>query len=696
MQFPPDLLPRVEPRRAINVRSVLLGLAGVVFVCGLTPYSDYALNNTPLVGNNLPLGLTVAVFLFALLINGPLLRWAPRLAFSSGEIVVAFSMTLISCALPSRGLMAFFVPSLVAPWYTPDGEHRAVFAALKLPAWLFPTFSADNYEAQLRDEEQLISAIVRGYVGRINEYDGAIPYAAWITPALAWSVFIFAFFGALMCLMVLVRRQWLENERLGFPLAQVQLALIEQPAPGKALNTLFRSRPFWIAVGIVLAIRLFNAGAAYWPQYVPGLSMGYNFTGIFTEEPFVHLSRSAMSASIYLIIVGIIFFVPKTIAFSLWAFFILNQILRMIVGSYGEEPNRPMARYEHMGAVLAFGLTALWIGRAHWKMILTQAFRGRREGEPEDPYISYRTAFWIMVACIAVMVGWLWLAGCSAPAAIVMVLLLIFLFFIIARVIAETGLVYGQLLFPIYAPWQLASMYGVNQPVSMETFFHAGMMQVKFYDFREPVTVYASHSLKISDETGLTGDEKSPRNKTGRGLIVLLLISLVVGYFVSFGSTLATEYHHAATLDESETAPLNPWTINDATRMYQMGPTAQYKRGNYPMVGGDPLTHIGGGFALTAILGLLKLRFVSWPLHPVGYLLLNTTPGNLMWFSIFLGWVCKVVCLRVGGAAAFRAAKPFFLGLVVGDSLAAGIAVIVSILLNLAGLPYKAMNFMPP
>jgi hypothetical protein len=674
-------------RRAINLRSILLGLLGIVFVCGLTPYSDYALNNTPLVGNNLPLGLTVATLLFALLINAPLLRWAPRRAFTSGEIAVAFTMTLMSCALPSRGLMAFFVPSLLAPFYNGDPENRAAFAAMNLPDWLWPTFDTASYSERSR------SLVVGGYVSHIGEHE--IPWSAWITPALTWGVFILSFFGALVCLMTLVRRQWMENERLGFPLAQVQLALIEQPEPGRRLNALFRSRSFWIAIGIVFALRLLNGAATYWPKYVPGISLGFNFTAIFTEEPFVFMSRSVMAASIYIIIVGITFFIPTSIAFSMCAFVILNEILRMAVGVTGGEPARPMARYEHMGAVLAFGLTALWIGRGHWKMVLAQAFRGRRQGEPTDPYVSYPVTFWIFVACLAAMVGWLVLAGCQLLPAITIVLLVVFLFFIIARVIAETGLVYGQLLFPVYAPWQLASIYGIHQPVTLETFFHSAMMQVKFYDFREPVTVYASHSLKISDETGLVSPDQ-PRS-TGRALVGLLVLSLVVGYFVSFASTLATEYTYAATLDESETTPINRWSVVDATRMYEMGPSAQYKRGVYQVAGNDsPLGHMAGGFVITTLLGLAKLRLSWWPLHPVGYLLTNTTPGQLMWFSILIGWACKVVCLRIGGATAYRAAKPFFLGLVVGDSLAAGVAVIISIVLSSLGITYKAMNFMPP
>src|SRR4051794_19320421 len=61
-----------SPAPAITWRSVTLGLAGVVVICGLTPYNDYALNNTFMVGNNLPLGVVMLLFIMAVCVNAPL------------------------------------------------------------------------------------------------------------------------------------------------------------------------------------------------------------------------------------------------------------------------------------------------------------------------------------------------------------------------------------------------------------------------------------------------------------------------------------------------------------------------------------------------------------------------------------------------------------------------------------------------
>ena len=55
-------------------------LIGVIGICVLTPYNDYVLNNGAMVGNNLPIGAMLYMFILAVAINGPLSRFAPRKA----------------------------------------------------------------------------------------------------------------------------------------------------------------------------------------------------------------------------------------------------------------------------------------------------------------------------------------------------------------------------------------------------------------------------------------------------------------------------------------------------------------------------------------------------------------------------------------------------------------------------------------
>src|SRR3954470_1101838 len=195
------------PRSAISFRSVALGLAGTILIAALTPYNDYALNNTFLIGNNLPLGWVMLLFLFSLLVNGPLSRWWPQYALTSGEVAVAFGMTLVSCAVPSGGLMRYFPGVLTGPiyWGRDNAEFRAIFEALHIPNWLYPSFRSDARHQWMNDP------IVDGLHNRWTER-GPIPYSAWIPPALTWGVFFFALWGALLFLVTILRRQWFENQ----------------------------------------------------------------------------------------------------------------------------------------------------------------------------------------------------------------------------------------------------------------------------------------------------------------------------------------------------------------------------------------------------------------------------------------------------------------------------------------------------
>ena len=692
--------PGPAARGPVTWRSVSLGLFGVVLVCGLTPYNDYALNNTFLVGNNLPIGVVMLTFAFVLGVNAPLRRWRPAWAVSGSELAVALGMTLISCGLPSSGLMRYLPPALVSPFYNAltDRPFLDLLDQMHLPAWVYPTMRGTG-PGQWKN-----SPVVIGYIGRWTE-DGPPPYAAWAKPVAAWGVFLAGLYGSLLCLAAIVRRQWFENERLAFPLAQIHLALIDDPEPGRAVNATLRQRSFWVAFAGVFALHAWNGLGLYFPKHFPAIPVYYNVLyRIMSNPPWSYVQGDFKGAAVFFTAVGVTYFLSNSIAFSLWFFFVALQVWRMIVGTTTGDPTAygtAGGLDQHIGGVAAFVVSVLWVGRRHWRLVIAQAWRGHRPGEPNGRYLSYRAATFGLLGCLTVMIAWLWLAGCTLVGAVVVVLTVVTLFMVITRIIAESGLMHGQLLVPVTTPWTLAAAYGHPMLAPLKTFFIASTVQATQFDFREPVPVYATHGLKVIDQTAYGGHDNDADSehdtpaarRTGRRVLAMLGVALLVGYLVSFGSTLWVEYRYAWTLDTPGHA-VNDWGTFVSPQQKLVDATETYARGRYrPPV--SPAGHIAFGFALTSVLSALRLRFAWWPLHPIGYLMLYTYPGTHLWLSVFLGWLAKNLVLRFGGPKLYTDAKPFFLGLIVGESAAAAFWLVLGIGLNAAGLPYRAVNIMP-
>jgi hypothetical protein len=677
------------PPRAVTFRAVALGLFGTVVICAATPWNDAALNNTFLVGNNLPIGAVMVFFLFALLVNGPLSRWAPSHAFSSAEMAVAFSMTLVSCAVPASGLMRYLPPALVMPfWHArANNEALAILQNMDLPGWLFPAFQGATPAQWTSDP------IVSGFVQRWPA-DSPYPFGAWLTPALTWGVFTFALYGALICMVCILRRQWIENERLPFPLAQIQVALVTSPRPGFFLNDIFRRRSFWIAFSGVFAIHSLNALSNYFPDIVPSIATRYSLWEYFTERPLVYLDNKIKDSTVYFTVIGVTYFLSSSVAFSLWFFYILDQVRRLHLGMMTGDPLPHGRADEHFGGLIALALIILWVGRHHFRMVLGQAFRGARPGEPQGRYLGYRTAFWGLVGCAAFMVGWLVAAGAAVLGAAVAVTILLMGFLIITRIIAEVGLVHGQITAPLAKPWTLLAYYGQPHVVSDKTFYLTSVVNATHYDFREVVPVYAMHGQKVADQTVfVAGPDGRAERRMGRRIIACLFVALLVGYVVSFYSKLWTQYTYAWTQDARATV-LDEWGVYNNPRDQIVGPTVAYHRGLYASAH-DPLAHMAGGFGITGGLAVLRLRYTWWPLHPIGFVMVGSFPGAHLWFSLFWGWLAKVLIVRFGGASMYTNAKPLFLGLIVGESLAAGFWLAMGIVLNALDLPYKPVNIMP-
>ena len=369
-------LPLAAPGRdPVNLRSVLLGLFGVIAINAITPFNNHALANACLIRSYLPTGLLLFLMLFVLLINAPLHRFAPRYAFSPSELAVVIGMILVGCALPSSGLMRYLPGHLTGIFYY--AAQRPEFADLlhrvNPPDWLFPTFPSSDPVQRGNDP------IVRQYVGRaLTDTDTfaahflAVPWHAWLRPAIAWGILLVGLFGSILTSMIILRRQWVENERLQFPLVTVYMSLIEAPAPGRMLNTLFCNYLFWIGFSAIAFIKLFNGLGVYFPRNIPQIPLSFDLSNIMTEEPWRYCQWEFMSQRIFFTIAGLAVFMQTRTAFSLWFFFVLVQVARMAAGVRQTDITEPMQYDQMFGAVVVFVGIVLYVARHHLLAVLRQ------------------------------------------------------------------------------------------------------------------------------------------------------------------------------------------------------------------------------------------------------------------------------------------------------------------------------------
>jgi hypothetical protein len=686
--------------RAVSLRSVLLGLIGVLFINLLTPFNNYVVNNTNLVGNHLPVGLLLFYVTFAVLVNGPLTRWRSRFALSRGEMSVALAMTLVGCAVPAVGLMRYLPGHLVAFWWYALSDHasRVIMQKLDLPDWLFPTLATHDIAQRgndpvVRNFYNAIPLDNRSFLNSVR----AIPWAAWVTPAITWGILLGALWGAVLCLSVIFRRQWAVDERLPFPLASIYLTLIEPPQPRQWVNPLLRSPSFWIAAATVFLIHLQRGLHIYQPTYFPDFPLHYSLSDIFTQEPWRFTEGDFQNQTISFTIIGLMYFVRSSLAFSVWFFFVVVQIVHMVYGYRQWDWEGGMETDQRLGALLPIGVAILYVARVHLKTIILQMFRGRRGFKPVENYLPYGLLGWIFVGCVITMVIWLCAAGASLAGAVVLVGLLLLVFLVVMRIVSETGLLYVLPAIPLNRPWTyLASDMPqfLTVRTTLRSYFFSSMFWGLFmHDTREALAGFAPNALRMGDEGAELDKRKGSQPKL---FIACLALALAVAYVSGGASTLFVHYTHASTLDNPPDTPIAAWGTIFMPKYLAIDETNQYiPPGTGARESHSRMKYFAAGVVISAGLSYGRLRYAGWPFDPLAYLLVNTWGIHQIWFSVFLGWLAKALLLRIGGSSLFRAARPAFIGLIIGESAAVALWLTVSFVLALNGLPYHQIQLLP-
>jgi hypothetical protein len=661
---------RADAPRAVTWRSLLVGTAAVALVCGLTPYNDFVLSDTSLAAGFMPLAAVLILFVLVVGINAPLHRWAPRRALTTGELAVVVLMTLVACGLPNWGLMRFLVPQPVAPFHlgASDAQFWRAFTGLDLPAWLFPV--PDVAEGRT-------SPIVTWFYRRVPAGE-RIPWSAWAVPLVAWGVFAFAMLATLVAVARLVLEQWANNERLPFPLVQVQAALIEPPAPGRSLNDLFRSRTLWVGLTVVFVIHSLSGLNAYFPKNVPDVPLGYDLTGVFADPPFSYLRAKVKAAVVSFTIVGVTYFIRSKAAFSLWAVYLLVNLVDVQHGVMQREMLSAAWGDQHLGACIAFIAGILWIGRHHWGRVLRAAVGAGRDR-------TYALTFWIAIAGVVTMLGWLWVVGVQLWVAAMIVSFILAAHLVVARVVAETGL-------PFYRSGIQASQVYTNLPAAAFTgrdIYFAGVFTVLGpLTTRDSVMTFALHGMGVTRAAGVA--DRAER----RGVAAAIALTLIVGFGVAAATTLYCQYSYPTPMTRDAVPQGNNFGAVYVPERDVADPFVAYTEGRFPPKKHSPIVHVAIGFVVTALLEVASLRWASWPLLPVGFVASYGAFIQNAWFSVFVGWLAKVLIVRFGGSSLFQRARPLFVGIIFGEGLAAGVWLVINAILVLNGYESRPVKFL--
>lgn len=637
-------------RGALTWRSALIGILGVTLLCAVTPYNDYRLHQTYLYGNHFPIG-SLFLFILIVLVLNTLIRWSrPASALTQMELLTIWAMFITGSGFASSGLMRYLGPIPVAPFYYASETNRWAEWTKTIPHWMVPSTDPQ-------------SPVVQWFFKGVPPGE-SIPWQPWVHVFFVWGLLFLLVVGFSIFVCSLVRKQWVEREKLVFPLVHIPIEMSREPQSG-LVNKFFRSRLLWMGVAVSFSVHLTNGLHHYWFS-IPDIPLRWDVWQLWPDPPWN--AMYLYSVAIYFSAVGLGYLLPSDVSLSIWLFFVLFRLSRVLRSSMGMDPlstdvpNNESA--STVGGFVVWGIWLLWVARGHLKTIWLSLISSSHDDEDEP--IPLRVSAIGAVVCFLGIVLWTKATGVGTAYAFMLWGIFALILLILTRIIAESGLLMVQTPF---LPTEVLSAVPGTRFFNFTGLGPGAMTQIIWmHDPREAYMPSVMNALRLKGEG------------KGRGLIVGMVMATLVGFVVSFVSFLYVSYAYGG-------VSLDAWGNRVCPAVHYAPLTRHIDSPSG--VNLTAMTNMGIGGGISAFLLLMRKNYLWWGLQPIGFVLAPTYAVGCLWFSVFLAWLCKRVALLVGYQT-YRTLMPFFLGLVLGDGLAAGLWVIVGMFTGI-GVPW----FMP-
>ena len=653
----------------VTLRSVVLGSAMVVFICGLTPFVDLYLQGTLLAANQLPIGALFVFFLSLALLN-PLLKLLRFIRpLSRRELLVTYCMMLVAAGIPSFGLVDQLLPAITAPfYYDGQGTYHKFMGYIPDRILADPAVSKVFYEGIPQAQ-------------RLPWYDPRdVPWSAWVRPLLYWAVLATGIYLVMFALCLFLRRTWIDREKLSFPLSQVPLLMVEGETREQLLPALLRDRMFWIGFAVCSFLYFLAGMTRYYPDFpqIP-LSFGSVDRKLFTEPPLNAIAP--VNVTIFPAVAGLSFMLSLEVTLSVWLFYLVRKgqfVLAAIMGYGSGEGAFPASIHgdinfltaQGSGALLAFTLFNLWLAREP----LVNAWQRWRAGtkgpaeeldasaEPGDHSWKWAVAFFVVGW--ALILGWICGAGMSPSYAVLGFVLFFLISLGLTRLVAEGGIFQSQ---AYVSPFSLMThLFGSNtlgmRNLAVFTPVHSAFM----WDLKSLITPAIFGNYKVARESRL---RVMP-------LTFAMFLAVALSCVVSCVSFLWLTYKVGGVrLHRWFLVSFPPMPYDYLTNLLEKPVTPD----------GSAMGFLGLGAVVTLAFMYLRQRFFWWP-HPLGYIsYINASIIGKFWINFLLGWLVKKLVLKFGDLEVYKRVRNFFLGLILGQFTTAAIFLIVDLKLGIMG-----------
>jgi hypothetical protein len=283
-----------EGPEGIRLRAIILGMVLAVAICAITPFNNAYRNATPLGGGHFPLAPFFILAWLTLFTVFARKIFKGRIFLTGKELLLVWILMVIVSGIAYTGLVRTFFINLTAPYHFATVENRwgEVLQPLLPSAW---------YPQNAKAIDTLYNGLSGGHQMGWGEVILQIPWDAWAKPLLVWSCFIFLCYFVMICMVNILSRQALYNERMNFPLLQVP-QLMEEVLDKNGLEGFLSHRFFLTGLLVPLFLHLVNGLNFYYPAVpqIPTLilagptSPDKAFFRDFTISKFISIQPSSV------------------------------------------------------------------------------------------------------------------------------------------------------------------------------------------------------------------------------------------------------------------------------------------------------------------------------------------------------------------------------------------------------------------